>query len=110
MLWTPPEPRTLEQMHRYATRYEILITVNGETERAGFTSRVTEQTLLHFARTYREYILPVISDADRMQYSRQHGLTFGDKVRIYKSGRTERDCRTLDTEPGRQPETQGTLL
>ena len=110
MLWTPPEPRTLEQMHRYATRYEILITINGETERAGFTNRATEQTLLEFARKYREYILPTISDDDRIQYSRQHGLTFGDKVRIYKSGRTERDCRTLDTETGRQAETQGTLL
>ena len=110
MLWTPPEPRTLKQMHRYETCYEILITINGETERAGFTNRATEQTLLEFARKYCEYILPVISDADRMQYTRQHGLSFGNKVRIYKSGRTERDCRTLDTETARQPETQGTLL
>ena len=112
MLWTPPEPRTLEQMHRYETRYEILITVNGETERAGFTNRVNQHTLLNFARMYRDYILPLISDADPMQYSRQHGLTFGDKIRIHKSGRTERDCRTLDTETARQPQpqTQGTLL
>ena len=60
MLWTPPEPRTLKQMHRYETRYEILITINGETERAGFTNRVSQQTLLEFARKYREYILPTI--------------------------------------------------
>ena len=110
MLWTPPEPRTLEQMHRYETRYEILITINGETERAGFTNRVSQQTLLEFARKYREYILPAIADNDRVKYSRAHGLTFGDNVRIYKSGRTERDCRTLDTETARQPETQGTLV
>ena len=110
MLWTPPAPRTLEQMHRYETCYEILITINGETERAGFTNRATEQTLLEFARKYREYILPAIVDNDRVKYSRAHGLTFGDNVRIYKSGRTERDCRTLDTETAHKAEIQGTLL
>lgn len=96
-MWTPPEPRTLEQMHRRETRYEILIEIDGVAKRAGFAHRITQDSLLSFARAYKDWILPHLPPEDKPHYSRQRGeLRLAHNVRVYKSGRTERDCRTLD--------------
>ena len=87
-------PRTLEAMQNYHTRYEVAITANGETFIADYMIKKGQSALIAVARDNKDYLLNVLGDdADKpVRYTRA-GLEFSPTVRVYFTGRTERDAR-----------------
>lgn len=83
--------RTLTQMHRHATTYEVVAETPAGTLRLGFTMRPSASTFLKMARAHSEALLPHLTDDDRTSYARKTGLVLGAKVRIRTTGRTERE-------------------
>ncbi len=86
-------PRTLEQMQNYATRYEVAVSVNGETFVANYMVRKSRDALIAVARDNSEHLLNFINEGEEWKYSRARGLEFNANVRVYFTGRTERDAR-----------------
>lgn len=87
-----PRTRTLTQMHRHATAYEIVAELPTGTIRLGFTIRPSARTFLRMAMDHREAIIPHIREEDDASYTAAGGLRLNEKVTIRKSGKTERDC------------------
>jgi len=88
------EPRTLEAMQSRATCYEVVVSVNGKDFIAGYMSRKTKSTLVAVAQFYSEYLLNALgADADKPVSYNRDGLVFSPTVRVYFTGRTERDAR-----------------
>ncbi len=84
-------PRTLTQMQRRATSYEVGMTFQGQTTRLEFTERTTRSVLLSIAQHHEEKILRLLGTWDgKAQYSSTTGWTFGP-VRIHFTGKTERE-------------------
>jgi hypothetical protein len=84
--------RTLAQMHRYPTAYEVVCTVAAESSRLGFSERRTRGALLSFAQGNSEAILSKLGTWDgEATYTVKSGWLFGP-VRIHFSGLTERQC------------------
>ncbi len=91
MTTSPAEPRTLTEMQRYGTSYEIGLIAGGYETRLGFTGRPTKATLLKVAQHNADQVLALIGDWDgKATYSKAKGWTFGP-ARVYYTGRTERD-------------------
>ncbi len=88
---TSPAPRTLTEMQRYGTSYEIALTANGYETRLAFSQRKTRSTLLKVAQQNADQVLALIGDwDDDAVYSSTTGWTFGP-ARVHFTGRTERD-------------------
>lgn len=86
-----PSPRTLTQMQRRATSYEVGMTFQGQTTSLGFTERTTKSVLLKIAAQNGEEITRMLDNWDgAATYTKATGWTFGP-VRIHFTGRTERD-------------------
>lgn len=94
-IWENAEPRTLEAMQNRDTRYEVAVTANGETFIVGYMARKTRATLFATARFHSDYMIAALgADADKdWKYSTVRGLEFSPTVRVYFTGRTERDAR-----------------
>ena len=83
-------------MHRRATAYEVVASLpTGETMRLGFTTRPRAAKFLDFAQRHADALLPHLGPDDRTTYSQQDGLKLG-AVRVHLSGRTERECASLE--------------
>ena len=88
---TSPAPRTLTEMQRYGTSYEIALTANGYETRLAFSQRNTKATLLKVARQNADQVLALLGNWDGdAQYSSTTGWTFGP-ARVHFTGRTERE-------------------
>lgn len=87
-------PRTLAQLHRRTTAYEVVAVLPTGAIRLGFTTRPSKHTLLALAQRADNLsqILPHVSDDVRPKYNAERGWTFGSTVAIKLSGRTEREC------------------
>ena len=86
-----PNPRSLTQMQRYGTSYEVAVTANGTTQRLAFTARQTKSNLLQIAQNNGDLIISLMGDWDgEATYIKAAGWTFGP-VRVYFTGRTERE-------------------
>ncbi len=84
-------PRTLTQMQRRATSYEVGMTFQGQTTRLEFTERTTRSVLLSIVRQHSEEILRLMGTWDGdAKYTKATGWTFGP-VRIHFTGKTERE-------------------
>ncbi len=86
------QPRTLTQMQRYGTSYEVAVTVRDVTTRLAFTERRTRASLLNIAQDNGTQILDLIGDAPvgDATYTKIGGWIFGP-ARVHFTGRTERD-------------------
>ena len=86
------KPRTLTQMQRHVTAYEVVACHEDGTEhRLAFSERKTKSVLLKIAARNGDTILPLLGDWDDLAtYNKDSGWTFGP-VTICFSGRTERD-------------------
>lgn len=90
----PATPRTLEQMQHYATRYEVAIEIDGESTVVGYTVRKTRGMLVMYAQDYMDRLLTALGDdADNPVKYTKSSLQFSATVRVYYTGRTERDAR-----------------
>lgn len=88
---TNPMPRTLTQMQRRPTSYEVVVTANGETQRLAFTQRQTKANLLSICQANGDLVVSLMGDWDGdAQYSSTTGWTFGP-ARVHYSGKTERE-------------------
>ena len=89
---TTPSPRTLTQMQRRTTSYEVAVTAGGVTTRLAFTARRTRGALLSIAQDNVGQVLALIDDPDNAdgRYSSTTGWTFGS-ARVHFTGRTERE-------------------
>ncbi len=88
---TGPAPRTLTEMQRYGTSYEIALIANGYETRLAFSQRKTRSTLLKVAQANADQVLALVDDWDGdAAYSSTTGWTFGP-ARVYFTGRTERE-------------------
>jgi hypothetical protein len=88
-----PDPRTLTQMQRYGTSYEVAVTVGDVTTRLTFTARRGKMALLRIAEDHWHQILPMLdrgTPVDHVTYMKESGWRFGP-VRVHFTGRTERD-------------------
>ncbi len=88
-----PDPRTLTQMQRYGTSYEVAVTAAGVTTRLAFTERKGKTALLHIAQDHGMEILAIIGEntpVDDVTYTKATGWIFGP-ARVHFTGRTERD-------------------
>ena len=87
-------PRTLENLHNRETRHEVAISTNGGTFIANYMVCKSRNALLAVARDNSEFLLAALGTGDdTVSYSTARGLSFGPSVRIYYTGRTERDAR-----------------
>lgn len=84
--------RTLEQLHRRRTSYEVEFVTNGKAIHLGFTQKRTLKELVRFCYDNADTIRPYL-DKERDTESSYHDgvLTFGPTNAIRYSGRTERD-------------------
>ena len=88
---TAATPRTLTEMQRYGTSYEIALTAHGFETRLAFTPKRTRATLLKVAQQNADQVLACIGDwDDDAVYSSTTGWTFGP-ARVHFTGRTERE-------------------
>ncbi len=88
---TARAPRTLTEMQRYGTSYEIALTAHGFETRLAFSQRCTKATLLKVAQQNADQILALLDDWDgEATYAKATGWTFGP-ARVHFTGRTERD-------------------
>lgn len=87
---TNPTPRTLTEMQRYGTSYEIAMKAGDTVTRLAFTGRPTKATLLKAAQDNVHQIVSRMGDDPTETYTKANGWTFG-AVRVYYTGRTERD-------------------
>lgn len=94
---TTIKPRSRQQLHRRATTYEVAIEIDSNQTRLGFSARKTRQTLIRFSQDAKDRILPNIEEGDDLvAYHRDTGLRWGRRVRVFFTGRTERECATLE--------------
>lgn len=88
------QPRSLEEMHRRITAYEI-VAVQGEKHiRLGFTARPNKRSLLDAARSQGGLLCSMLSKAEQEAiptYTKAGGWRFGS-LSVRLSGKTERDC------------------
>ena len=90
-------PRTLTQMHRHLTAYEVAVTTNSETRLLGFSERTTKGALLSIARANSDLILRLLGRWDgQASYTKATGWTFGP-ARIHFTGKTEREVASQAT-------------
>ena len=85
---TPATPRDRATIMRYATRYAVVCTLDGHQTTIGFSGRLSKHTLLTFARSHADAILPFVTEQDRCSY-RARVLTLGPRVTL-SFGDTER--------------------
>ena len=88
-----PNPRTLTEMQRYGTAYEVAVTAGDVTIRLAFTERRTKWMLLGIAQQHGSQVLALIGDdtpVDDVTYAKATGWTFGP-AQVHFTGRTERD-------------------
>lgn len=92
----PRNPRTLAEMQRRATAYEVVARhENGTETRLAFTERKTKSVLLRIAQSHGDAIIEMLGSWDgEARYSKSHGWQFGP-VRVCFSGRTERDIACM---------------
>lgn len=85
----------LEQCYRRSTRYEIVAEFGGARYLLGYRTGQSKGELVNLARARGgdELVrMSGITDADLGAYTRATGWTFGSKLRIGRTGRTERDA------------------
>ena len=88
---TSAAPRTMTEMQRYGTSYEIALTAHGFETRLAFSQRTTKATLLKVAQQNADQVLALLDDWDgEATYTKAQGWTFGP-ARVHFTGRTERD-------------------
>ena len=88
---TSRAPRTLTEMQRYGTSYEIALTAHGFETRLAFSQRTTKASLLKVAQQNADQVLALLDDWDgEATYTKEKGWTFGP-ARVHFTGRTERD-------------------
>lgn len=93
------EPRPEHQTRNRTTRYEVAIGFPEGIQRVGFASRVNKTRLLEFARGHAGLILEHLTDEEARAvptYTAADGWTFGGKVRVFQTGRTEKQVRDED--------------
>lgn len=95
------QPRYRTDIVGRSTRYEIVaeIVATGKQIRLGFLARINARELMRLAidapDADRAEFLAGIVESDVSTYSAARGWEFGGKLRVGKSGRTERDCADL---------------
>lgn len=92
-------PRSLDDLHNRHTRYEVAIKIDGVSFVAGYMLAKSRSALIAVARDHSEQLLKALGNGPDQpwSYSMKNGLQFAPNVRVYYTGRTERDARlTLD--------------
>jgi hypothetical protein len=89
-------PRSRTDLKHYATTYEVVAELPGDSIRLGFTARPSRREFLRLAREHADVFLPHLSDDDTASYSAASGLRLGRAVLVRVSGRTERECADAD--------------
>ncbi len=85
------QPRTLTQMQRRPTSYEVSMVCRGQVTRLAFTQRTGKSALLRIVQQNSDAVIRLMGDwDDDAQYSSTTGWTFGP-VRVHFTGATERD-------------------
>lgn len=88
--------RTLEQMHRRATAYEIALdTPTGRTI-LGYSERRTRAVLISASQDAADSILPYVANGAEWKY-RDGAITWAPGVVVRFTGRTERDAASAAT-------------
>lgn len=91
-------PRSLEQMKDRPTCYEVGVYVNNEQiDTLAFVAKRTKMTLYKLAPEggiLKSLLTKEELDTD-WEYSKDLGFTFGGRVSLRFTGKTERECRTI---------------
>lgn len=88
------QPRTLEQMALYRTRYEVELTIGSNTRIVGYSVRKAGDVLLGYIGDFKDEIVRHIGDPDSAWItSRKDAIEINDCVTVRFTGRTERDAR-----------------
>ena len=93
----------LSALHNRATRYEVVAEVGGRSCLLAYYLRSSRSTLLNLVREHGERLMQLagLSDSDPVTYTRAGGWCFGGgKLRVRRTGRTERECILSGELPG----------
>ena len=92
------KPRSLEEMARYPTSYEVVARKNGKEYRLTFAERRTRRALLDIITNNADFLLYLMDGKEPgWSYSKARGFEWPEAgVRVCFSGETERTCASRE--------------
>jgi hypothetical protein len=85
-------PRNPVDIANYATRYEIVLRANGNTQVLAYTERHTRRGIIDVMRANADLILAALPDGEDILWDAKRRAYVGPSVTVGFSGRTEREA------------------